>query len=89
MIPKCRNPSGLGDLRNISCTMLPSKIYESFVLNWLSTEVTCKTNQYGGIKGCSVRHLLVEMWDTICRSLEDARSAISITAIDYAKAFNR
>ena len=31
VIPKCRNPGGMGDLRNISCTMLPSKIYESFV----------------------------------------------------------
>ena len=48
VIPKCRNPSGIGDLRNISCTMLPSKIYESFVLNWLGSEVTCKRNQYGG-----------------------------------------
>ena len=24
VIPKCRNPEGLGDLRNISCTMLAS-----------------------------------------------------------------
>ena len=35
VIPKCRTPTSMGDLRNISCTMLPSKIYESFVLNWL------------------------------------------------------
>ena len=89
MIPKCRAPAGVGDLRNISCTMLPSKIYESYVLNWLATEVTCKENQYGGIKGCSVNHLLVDMWDTICWDLEDARAATLITAINYAKAFNR
>ena len=25
VIPKCRNPADVGDLRNISCTMLPSK----------------------------------------------------------------
>ena len=89
VIPKCRTPSSLGDLRNISCTMLPSKIYESYVLNWLSEEVTCKENQYGGIKGCSVSHLLVDLWDRICWDLEDARAATLITAIDYAKAFNR
>ena len=89
VIPKCRTPAFVSDLRNISCTMLPSKIYESYVLNWLSTEVTCKNNQYGGIKGCSVSHLLVELWDQICWDLEDARAATLITAIDYAKAFNR
>ena len=89
VIPKCRTPSGLGNLRNISCPMLPSKIYESFVLNWLSSEVTCKKNQYGGVKGCGVGHLLVDMWDHICTSLEDARAAVNITAVDYAKAFNR
>ena len=89
VIPKCRTPASMGDLRNISCTMLPSKIYESYVLNWLSEEVTCKNNQYGGIKGCSVNHLLVELWDQICWDLEDARAATLVTAIDYAKAFNR
>lgn len=89
IIPKCRNPEGLGDLRNISCTLLPSKIYESFVLNWLSTEVSCKKNQYGGVKGCSLGHLLVDMWDEVLTSLEDARAAIMVTAIDYAKTFNR
>ena len=89
VIPKCRNPMNMGDLRNISCTMLPSKIYESFVLNWLGTEVTCKRNQFGGIKGCGVGHLLAEMWDTVMTHLEDARAAVNITAIDYAKAFNR
>ena len=89
VIPKCRQPEGLGDLRNISCTMLPSKIYESFVLNWLSTEVTCKENQYGGVKGCSVNHLLIDLWNDITTNLEDGRAATLITAIDYAKAFNR
>ena len=89
VIPKCRAPVSVGDLRNISCTMLPSKIFESYVLNWLSTEVTCKTNQYGGIKGSSVSHLLVDLWDEIAWNLEDGRAATMITAIDYAKAFNR
>ena len=89
MIPKCRTPAEMGDLRNISCTMLPSKIYESYVLNWLSTEVSCKDNQYGGIKGCSVDHLLVDLWDEVLWNLEDERAATMITGIDYAKAFNR
>ena len=82
-------PSEILRTHDISCTMLASKIYESYVLNWLSTEVQCKRNQYGGIKGCSVSHLLVDLWNEIATNLEDARAATMITAIDYAKAFNR
>ena len=44
----------MNDLRNISCVMLPSKIYESYVLNWVQTEVKLKANQYGGIKGVAL-----------------------------------
>ena len=46
-IPKKSNPEGLGDLRNISCTMLASKIFESFILDTLKREVGLRTNQYG------------------------------------------
>ena len=42
VISKCRTPTEIGDLRNISSTMLPSKIYEGYVLNRLSTEVKSK-----------------------------------------------
>ena len=34
VIPKTSHPSDFGDLRNISCTMLASKVYESYVLGW-------------------------------------------------------
>ena len=66
-----------------------SHLTESYVLNWLSTEVACKPNQYGGVKGSSVAHLLVDLWDEIMWNLEDERAATMITGIDYAKAFNR
>ena len=33
VIPKKSIPEEINDLRNISCTPLPSKIYESYVLN--------------------------------------------------------
>ena len=79
----------MNDLRNISCTMLPSKIYESYILNWIQTEVKLKDNQYGGAKGCGTSHLLIGVWDEIMRGLEDDRAAIMLTSIDYAKAFNR
>ena len=88
-IPKTSLPASLNDLRNISCTMLPSKVYESYVLNWAQSEVKLKENQFGGVKGCSTSHLLVEVIDQVMRGLEDDRAAVMLTSIDYAKAFNQ
>ena len=69
--------------------MLSSKVYESFVLSWTLSQVEPQTNQYGGTKGCSSSHLLVSVWQNILRDLEDCRASTLLTAIDYAKAFNR
>ena len=89
IIPKTRTPTEVGQLRNISCTLLVSKIYESYVLQWALEEVKLKDNQFGGSKGCSTSHLLISVWQNILSDLEDCRAATVLTAIDYAKAFNR
>ena len=89
VIPKTSIPEGFGDLRNISCTMLASKVYKSYVLGWAMDEVKPKANQYGGVKGCGTPHMLVGLWQDICSNLEDYRAATVMTSIDYAKAFNR
>ena len=69
--------------------MLASKVYESYVLQWALGQVKLKNNQYGGMKGSSACHLLVSLWQDILIDLEDCRAATLLTAIDYAKAFNR
>ena len=89
IIPKTRTPTEIGQLRNISFTMLASKVYESFVLEWASTQVKLKKPQFGGTKGCSTSHLLISVGQRILSDLEDCRAARLLTAIDYAKAFNR
>ena len=89
VIPKKTIPSGFGDLRNISCTLLTSKIYESYILEWASSEVQVKLNQYGGVKGCGTPHMLVELQQEFAENAEDNRAATVVTAVDYAKAFNR
>ena len=89
VIPKKTPPAGLEDLRNISCTMLASKIYESYVLDWLKSEVTLRSNQYGGVRGVGTDHVLVQLWQDILQNLEDYRAATVVTSIDYSKAFNR
>ena len=69
--------------------MLASKVYESFVLCWAHKEVKLKLNQFGGSKGCGAPHLLISVWQNILQDLEDCRAGTLLTAIDYAKAFNR
>ena len=89
LIPKKTMPSEFADMRNISCTAFFSKVMESFLLLWAMDEISLKNNQYGGVKGCSTTHMLLDIWQDICSDLEDHRSATVLTSIDYAKAFNR
>ena len=89
IIPKCRVVTEINKLRNISCTMLASKVYETFVLGWALEEVSLKKNQYGGTKGSSAAHMLIEIWNEVLEDLDDCRASVLLTAINYQKAFNR
>ena len=89
VIPKTKKPSSVNDLRNISCTLLASKMYESYVLDWLKEEVKLRSNQYGGVRGVGTQHLLVRLMQEILENAEDYRAATVVTSIDYSKAFNR
>ena len=88
-IPKKSLPTCPDDLRNISCTQLLSKVYESFVLEWLGTQIDIRTNQYGGMKGSGSEHCLIELWQQVLENIEDQRASSLLTSIDYSKAFNR
>ena len=52
-------------------------------------EIKLKSNQYGGTKGCLTAHMLVNIWNELCKNCKDYRSGRVITAIDYSKDFNR
>ena len=88
VIPKVSNPSTLAECRNISCTPFLSKVLEGVILDDLRAEVPVDAIQYGGIKGCSVDHLLVDLFDTVLEPLESGSSSV-VLGIDYEKAFNR
>ena len=88
-IPKKTLPESPDDLRNISCTQLLSKVYESFVLEWLGSQIDIRTNQFGGIKGSGSEHCLVLLWQQVLENIEDQRASSLLTSIDYSKAFNR
>ena len=89
VIPKCSDPQSFDNLRNISCTLLVSKVYESFLLLWAREEVKPRTNQFGGERGCSTEHYLLQTWETVLQDLEDNRSSSVLTSIDFSKGFNR
>ena len=88
-IPEKAVPEGLDDLCNISCTALFSKVYESFVLEWMCGQIGMRENQMGGMKGAGTEHYLVLLWQQVLKNLEDSRAASLLMSIDYSKAFNR
>ena len=89
IIPKKTIPESFADLRNISCTLFVSKIFEQYLQRCINEEVAQKPNQYGGVAGCSTTHMVIDIMQEICENAEDYRSATVLCAIDYAKAFNR
>ena len=88
-IPKNPAPSGLSELRNLSCTPLYSKVLESFILEKLKEETSLSPRQYGGIKGSSTEHFLTDTWNDILTSLEEKDVVANLISVDFSKAFNR
>ena len=89
ILPKVSNPGNLGECRNNSCTALLSKLLEGVVQKKLREELTEDPRQFGGIKGSSVDHMLIDLWDKVLGALDDGSSAVAIAGIDFEKAFNR
>ena len=62
---------------------------ESIVLERLLIEVKIKPNQYGEIRGSSMIHFLISIWERILSTLEDPATAMTLMSVDFSKAFNR
>ena len=75
LIPKNNSPTGPSELRNLSCTPLFSKVLESLVLDKLKEETSLSRQQYGGIRGCSTEHFLLDTWNNVIEALEDGSAA--------------
>ena len=88
-IPKKPIPELPNDTRNISCTRPFSKVYESFVMSWLTRNCKLRPNQYGGVKGCGTEHILLQIWQDILEGLDDSRAGVLLSPINYLKAFNQ
>ena len=89
VIPKKQRPESYGELRNISCTSIYSKVLEGFMVDRIQQETELRGNQYGGAKGCGASHLLTELTTRIAEGIEDNDTAAAVLSIDFSKAFNR
>ena len=91
-IPKVKPPQSADDLRNISSTSFFSKVYESFLGQWLFPyiEPFLDPGQCGGLRGSSITHYLVRLLHFTHKFLDKREPyAVLLALIDLEKAFNR
>ena len=91
-LQKSQDPQNENDLRVISLTSFFSKVLEGFVLKWLMEKVKAQIDpkQFGGLKGNSVCHYLIELINFILYNQDFADPvAVLMCTIDFSKAFNR
>ena len=91
-LKKVSNPETEEQLRIISLTSYLSKVFEQYVVQWLMEFVGNQMDwgQYGGEKGSSIAHYLIEFVNFILYN-QDMKipHAVLAVLIDYSKAFNR
>ena len=92
-VPKIPCPQGLSDLRKISCTSDFSKLYESYLKNWIMEDIAQNIDigQFGGQAGIGTEHMLVCFVDRILQLLDEAtnKRAVIAMSLDWANAFDR
>ena len=91
-IPKVTAPNDYDELRNLSCTMVFSKKLEKIMLDHLlkHTKPFIDPTHYGGFKGSSTAHYLINLLDFSLKNLEKPEiTAIIMCLIDWSKAFNQ
>ena len=90
-IPKIPLPQSEDDLRPISLTAFPSKVLEQFIVGWLLDVFGHKLDfrQYGGVRGSSICHYLMEFLTFILHQQEEESTAVLACLVDFSKAFNR
>ena len=91
-LQKENNPETEDQLRIISLTAYFSKVFEKYVMSWLLEYVGKKMDwgQYGGAKGCSISHYLIDLVNYILYNQDlNVPHAVLAVMIDFSKAFNR
>ena len=90
-LPKVNPPASVDELRNIAKTAFASKVFESFLSDWLLPIVAPYIDpcQYG-LKGASISHYLIKLLQFIHEYLDLKNPhAVTVALVDLSKAFNR
>ena len=90
-LPKVHPPACEDDLRNIAKTAFLSKVFESFLADWLIPIVQPYLDpcQFG-FKGSSISHYLLQLLKFIHEHLDLKNPhAVVVALVDLSKAFNR
>ena len=90
-IGKIPLPMSEDDLRPIALTAFPSKVLEQFIVTWLLEVFGDKLDfrQYGGLRGNSISHYLIEFLNFILHQQEMDSTAVLACLVDFSKDFNR
>ena len=91
-IAKIPQPETEDDLRPIALTSFFSKVMEQFVVKWLLDVIGDQLDirQYGGMKGNSITHYLIELINFISFNQDNSEpTSVLACFVDFAKAFNR
>ena len=92
VIPKVKPPLSEDDTRNIASTSFFSKLYESFIGDWIFPyiEPYIDPGQCGGLRGSSITHYLVKLLHFVHSYLDLKQPhAVLLVLVDLEKAFNR
>ena len=91
--PKVTHPKLINDLRNISSTSDFSKVFDSFLRDWILEDISSKIDigQYRGQAGTGTEHMMIFLVDRILKLLDstNGRAAVIASLIDLANAFDR
>ena len=90
-LPKVSSPSSEDELRNLAKTSFFSKVFESFLSDWLMPIVGPFLDpcQYG-LKGASITHYLFKLLQFVHEHLDlKDPHAVVLATVDLSKAFNR
>ena len=91
-VPKKKEVETCKDLRKVASTSDSSKIFETFLRDWITEDIGDKIdiNQFAGKKGTGTEHMIVLMVDRILWLLDQpGKSAVFSAAVDWADAFSR
>ena len=85
-------PKTIKDLRKISSTSDFSKVFESFLRDWILEDISANIDpgQLGSLKVTGTEHMLVCLVDRILKLLETVDSGVVVASmVDWSAAFDR